>query len=112
MNSDETLAGPSKVEGFAEKVIEILSHGMFSLMISVWHRAGLFDAMSGLRPSTSEEIARVAKLDERYVREWLGAMVTVGTVEYDPATCKYHLPPQEHAVCLTHARQESTTSPC
>gem|GEM_PF-6835146 len=53
MNSDETLAGPSKVvEGFAEKVIEILSHGMFSLMIgSGIGPAGLFDAMSGLRPS-------------------------------------------------------------
>jgi hypothetical protein len=53
-------------------------------------------------PSTSEQIARVAKLNERYVREWLGAMVTVGMVEYDPATRKYHLT-QEHAVCLTHA---------
>jgi hypothetical protein len=62
-------------------------------------------------PSTSEQIARVAKLNERYVREWLGAMVTVGMVEYDPATRKYHLT-QEHAVCLTRARQESTTSLC
>ena len=30
-----------------------------------------------------DEIAEAAGLDERYVREWLGAMVTAGIVEYD-----------------------------
>ena len=32
-------------------------------------------------------------LTERYVREWLGAMVTGGIVEYDPAAATYSLPP-------------------
>jgi hypothetical protein len=52
VNSDETLAVRSKVVGgFAEEVIEILNHGMLLQMISVSHMTGLFDAMSGLRPS-------------------------------------------------------------
>jgi hypothetical protein len=33
--------------------------------------------MAELPPSTSEEIARAAALDERYVREWLGGMVVM-----------------------------------
>ena len=35
-------------------------------------------------PATSSEIAGAAGLNERYVREWLGAMATAGIVEYDP----------------------------
>jgi hypothetical protein len=37
----------------------------------------------------------------RYIREWLGAMVTGGgIVDYDPALRTYRLP-AEHAACLT-----------
>ena len=53
-------------------------------MVSVGHRTGLFDAMDGRDWSTSEELAAAAELDERYVREWLGAMVTGRVVEYRP----------------------------
>jgi SAM-dependent methyltransferase len=56
--------------------------------------------MSKLLPSTSVEIAQSANLNERYVREWLGAMVTANIVEYDSSKQKYHLP-AEHAAFLT-----------
>ncbi|HEY8599829.1 MAG TPA: class I SAM-dependent methyltransferase, partial [Thermomicrobiales bacterium] len=39
---------------------------------------------------------------ERYVREWLGALVTAGVVEVDPASTRYRLP-DEHAAFLTRA---------
>ncbi len=71
-------------------------------MISIGHRTGLFDTMSNLEPSSSAEIASKAGLNERYVREWLGAMVTGGVVELDPNTIKFALPP-EHAAALTRA---------
>jgi 2-polyprenyl-3-methyl-5-hydroxy-6-metoxy-1,4-benzoquinol methylase len=51
-------------------------------------------------PSTSVEIAREAGLNERYVREWLGAMVTGRIINYDPEEKTYALP-REHAACLT-----------
>ncbi len=53
-------------------------------------------------PSSSVEIARSATLTERYVREWLGAMVTGAIVEFDPITQAYSLP-QEHSAFLTPA---------
>jgi 2-polyprenyl-3-methyl-5-hydroxy-6-metoxy-1,4-benzoquinol methylase len=71
-------------------------------MISMGHRTGLFDVMSTSPPSTSEEIASRAELNERYVREWLGAMVTGGIVDVEPATLRFSLP-AEHAAFLTHA---------
>ena len=71
-------------------------------MIAVGHRVGLFDAMRELPPSTSDEIARHTGLNERYVREWLGAMVTGRVVDVDPETNRFSLP-QEHAAFLTRA---------
>jgi 2-polyprenyl-3-methyl-5-hydroxy-6-metoxy-1,4-benzoquinol methylase len=92
----------TRAEAFAGKMLDILNGGTISLMISVGHQTRLFDVMSKLQPSTSEEIAQSAKLNERYVREWLGAMVTANIVEYDPTKQKYHLP-AEHAAFLTRA---------
>ena len=92
----------AKAESFAEKMVGILNAGALALMTSIGHRTGLFDAMAGLPPSTSEHIAAQAGLNERYVREWLGAMVTGGIVDYDPAAGLYHLSP-EHAASLTRA---------
>jgi len=89
-----------KSDRFAEKMFDILNHGALTIMISIGHRTGLFDAMSELAHSTSTEIADSAGLDERYVREWLGAMVTGGILEYEPGEETYHLP-AEHAVWLT-----------
>ena len=71
-------------------------------MISIGHRTGLFDTLAGMPPSTSDGIAVRAGLNERYVREWLGAMVTGRIIDYDPATATYSLP-AKHASLLTRA---------
>lgn len=93
---------PAKAEAFAEKLLTALNHGALCLMVSIGHRTGLFDAMKNLPPSTSEEIAKAAGLNERYVREWLAAMVTGGVVELDPTPGTFWLP-REHAASLTRA---------
>ena len=85
---------------FAEHLLDVLNHGALATMISIGHRTALFDTMKTLPPSTSHQIADAANLDERYVREWLGAMVTGRVVEYDAQLDHYHLPPA-HAACLT-----------
>jgi hypothetical protein len=71
-------------------------------MVSVGHCTRLFDVMSTSPPATSDEIAARAGLNERYVREWLGAMVTGRIVEVEPATLRYSLP-EEHGTLLTRA---------
>src|SRR3712207_4038866 len=83
-------------------MLGVLNDGALALMTSIGHRTGLFDAMAGLSPSTSEQIAQAANLNERYVREWLGAMTVAKIVEHDPDQGTYHLPP-EHAAWLTRA---------
>lgn len=92
----------ARAEAFAERMLGTINEASVALMTSIGHRVGLFDAMAGLAPSTSAEIAAAANLNERYVREWLGAMVTGGIVEYDPESAAYSLP-AEHAAWLTRA---------
>lgn len=92
----------AKAEEFAERMLGVLNEGAIALMTSIGHRTGLFDAMSESPPSTSEQIAAAAKLNERYVREWLAAMVVGRIVEYDPEDKTYRLP-GEHAAFLTRA---------
>jgi len=91
-----------KIGAFAGRMIGVINDASLALMTSIGHQVELFDVMASLPPATSERIAEAANLQERYVREWLGAMVTSGVVEYDPATRKFILP-AEHAACLTRA---------
>jgi ubiquinone/menaquinone biosynthesis C-methylase UbiE len=91
-----------KLEAFGAKMAGILNGASAALMLSVGHRLGLFDVMAGLAPSTSHEIAAAAGLNERYVREWLGAMTVAGITEYDSGRHTYRLPP-EHAAMTTRA---------
>ncbi len=100
-NGKSSLIDQSKAEAFAGRMLDILNSSTLGLMISIGHQTGLFDVMSRLAvPSTSTEVAKAANLHERYVREWLGAMVTGRILEYDPANSKYRFPP-EHAALLT-----------
>lgn len=87
-------------DAFAERLVGIINDGALGLMISLGYRTRLFDVMEGREPSTSREIADAAQLHERYVREWLGAMVTGKIVDYHPADKTYRLP-AEHAAWLT-----------
>lgn len=92
----------ARVEAFGGRLAEIMNAGSLAFMLSIGHRTCLFDAMAGLPPSTSYEIADAAGLNERYVREWLAALVAGRIVEYEPAARTYRLPP-EHAAMLTRA---------
>jgi hypothetical protein len=91
-----------KAEAFAGRVLDALNDATFCLMASIGHRIGLFDAMRDRPPMTSQDLASRAGLNERYVREWLGAMVTSGVVTVDPQSAHYQLP-AEHAAFLTRA---------
>ncbi len=90
------------VEAFAERMLGVLNSAALSLMISIGHKTHLFDLMAKLPPSTSEQIAQAAGLHERYVREWLAALVTGHILTYDVASGTYSLPP-EHAASLTRS---------
>jgi 2-polyprenyl-3-methyl-5-hydroxy-6-metoxy-1,4-benzoquinol methylase len=88
-----------RIQDFARKLFGFYTSGILTLLVDVGHKTGLFEA-AAKGPGTSQEIADRAGLNERYVREWLGAMATGGVLEYDAASKAFTLP-SEHAACLT-----------
>ena len=87
-------------KSFDEELVDIMNKSALALMISIGHRTKLFDIIADLPPSTSDDIASKAGLNERYVREWLGALVTAKIIEYDSSPKLYSLP-KEKADLLT-----------
>jgi len=87
-----------RAQAFARHLFGLYTGGILSHMVHIGYKTGLLDAAAN-GPGTSAEIAARAGLNERYVREWLGAMTTGQLFTYDPATGTYALPP-EHAACL------------
>ena len=79
------------MENFEEYMLDVMNKAATALMISVGHRTKLFDSMSDCNSLTSQRLADKSNLNERYVREWLGAMVTGKIVDYDPSNKTYSL---------------------
>lgn len=100
----------TKAEALAERMLNIFNSGALSLMISIGHRTELFDKMAELPPSTSQQVADAAGLNERYVREWLNAMVTGQVVEYNQLNKTYYLP-TEHSAFLTRTASADNMAP-
>lgn len=92
----------TKTEAFGQKMTDIFNGASLAAIISIGHRTGLLDRLAELPPSTSTEVATAAELDERYVREFLNALVSAAIVDYHAATERYSLAP-EHAAYLTRS---------
>ena len=90
----------AKSEAFSDHFVAALNASSLMMMSSIGHRTGLFDTLDGMGWSTVQQIAEAAGLNDRYVREWLGAMVTGEVVEYQSTDQTYRLP-AEHARWLT-----------
>jgi ubiquinone/menaquinone biosynthesis C-methylase UbiE len=93
------MANPDLVKQFGAKLLGIYTGGILTKLIDLGYQVGLFEAAKA-GAATSQELAERAALKERYVREWLAAMVTSGIFEYDSTARKYRLP-EEHAALLT-----------
>jgi ubiquinone/menaquinone biosynthesis C-methylase UbiE len=89
-------------EEFAERMVGAIDNASLAILLSIGHQTKLFDTMAELPSATSAQIADAAGLNERYVREWLGGVVTCRVVDYDPASQTYSLP-RHRAAVLTRA---------
>lgn len=100
--TDDIGVETTAADEFAGRMFGAFNDGALCLLLSLGHRLGLLDTLATLPPSTSTEIAAAARLDERYVREWLDGLTAAQVTEHDPATQSYWLP-AEHAASLTEA---------
>jgi 2-polyprenyl-3-methyl-5-hydroxy-6-metoxy-1,4-benzoquinol methylase len=64
-------------------------------LIVIGDRLGLYRELAAGGPLTSPELARATGNAERYVREWLNAQAASGYVDYDDASGRYAMSPEQ-----------------
>ncbi len=71
---------------FSERINEILNHGALNLAMAIGYKNQIFDILEDLnKPVTVLEIASASGLNDRYLKEWLGIMVTGKIIEILPS---------------------------
>lgn len=86
------------LNAFVEKAVGDLSAGYGGVMVSLGNKLGLYKAMAGAGPLSSQELAGRTGCAERYVREWLNSQVAGGYALYHPASGTYELTPEQAMV--------------
>jgi SAM-dependent methyltransferase len=89
-----------KMNQFLGKVVGDFGASLSSSLAYIGQKLGLYKALAAEGPLTPAELAEKTNTTERYVREWLVNQASGGYAEYDAATGRYSLSP-EQAVALT-----------
>lgn len=87
---------------FVFKFIGDLAATHHAVTVVVGDRLGLYAALAETGPATPREVAVAAGCDERYTREWLNAQAASAYCQYDAATGRYSMTPEQSA-CLAYA---------
>lgn len=89
-----------KMHQFLGKVVGDFGASLSSSLAYIGQKLGLYKALAADGPLTPAELAQKTNTNERYVREWLVNQGAGGYVDYDAASGRYSLSP-EQAVALT-----------
>ena len=89
-----------KLNAFLGKVVGDFGAALSADLVYIGQKLGLYQALAKAGPSSPAELAKSTGTQERYVREWLLNQASGGYCEYDPASGKYRLTP-EQALALT-----------
>jgi len=93
----QTTIDQAKSEAFLGKVLSDTSGLTTTIMAAIGDRLGLFKQLAR-GPATSAELASRAGINERYAREWLGAMASAGYLVYEPESRRFTLPAEHFPV--------------
>jgi SAM-dependent methyltransferase len=87
------------LHNFVGKMLGDLGGALSVPTAQIGFRLGLFTALNEGGPATSAELAeRAGGLAERYVREWAMAQAANGYINFDPATGRFSLTPEQAMV--------------
>jgi SAM-dependent methyltransferase len=91
----QTTIDQDKLNDFIGRVIGDMGAAMSAVLVVIGDKLGLYKAMAGAGPMTSDELAHATGTHERYVREWLSAQAAGGYITYDADTGRFTLPAEQ-----------------
>jgi SAM-dependent methyltransferase len=89
----------AKLEAFMGQAVTDMGAIISAPLMVIGEKLGLYKAMAGAGPLSSQEVAERSGAAERSVREWLRNQAAGGYVTYDPESDRYTLP-DEQALAL------------
>jgi len=92
------MVDQAKLKAFVSKVLDDLGGALSVPMVRMGAKFGLYKALNEHGAMTSGELAAKTSVAERYAREWLSQQTASGYLEYDPASGKFTLPPEQAKV--------------
>jgi SAM-dependent methyltransferase len=92
------MVDEAKLHQFMGRMLGDLGGALSAPLVRIGDRLGLYKALNEDGPMTSGELAAKANIAERYAREWLSHQAASGYVEYDTATGKFSLSPEQAMV--------------
>jgi SAM-dependent methyltransferase len=100
-----------KIEALAFRVVGDMAASFSMALGHIGDRLGLFKTLAGAGPVSSEQLASKTGLNERYVREWLKAMVAAEYIEYDPEHGRFFMTPEQELVLASDDSPVSAGGP-
>ncbi len=91
---------PEKLNQFIGKFLGDVGAAIHGPSILIGEQLGLYKALAGSGPLSSQGLAEKTGIPERYAREWLAGQAASGYVEYDAEAKRYSMTP-EQAFALT-----------
>ncbi len=91
-------ASPEKLQAFMGKMVGDMGAAMSAALVVLGDRLGLYKALAEAGPSTSAQLAERTGTAERNVREWLAAQAASGYIDYDAASARFSLNPEQAMV--------------
>jgi 2-polyprenyl-3-methyl-5-hydroxy-6-metoxy-1,4-benzoquinol methylase len=90
-----------KLEELAGKVVGDASAALGILLAYMGDQTGVYRAMADGEHRSADELAAIAEVDPRFLKELLSANAANGYVNYDSASTKFFMSPEQVAVFAT-----------
>jgi hypothetical protein len=97
-NLTEAKIDEGKLNAFVGQMLADLGGASSVALVRLGDALGLYKTLHAKGPMTSGDLASAAKVDERYLREWLSQQAASNYLSYDPASAKFSLPPEQAMV--------------
>jgi SAM-dependent methyltransferase len=84
-----------KLNAFMGKMVGDFGAALNASLLLVGDKLGLYKTLAAKGPMNSGELAKATGTTERYIREWLATQAASGYVEYDAASNKFSMQPEQ-----------------
>jgi 2-polyprenyl-3-methyl-5-hydroxy-6-metoxy-1,4-benzoquinol methylase len=93
-----SMLDPERLDALLGQAVVEFGATVNAALVVIGDRLGLYRALAEAQGLTSAELAERTGTTQRYVREWLNAQAASGYVDYNAATHRYALTPEQAAI--------------